>query len=151
MERPVQMRWLSAGAYGAAGAVATVLVLGIPTDVVANPWFTRMTPVRPQDYLFLGLNALLTGLLAASYAFPATCPLGQGKLTAGGLLAFLAIGCPICNKVVVLLLGVSGALTYFAPIQPVLGTTSAIVLAVAVWLRGRGIARTPRATGNPAL
>ena len=34
------------------------------------------------------------------------------------LLAFLAVGCPLCNKVVVLLLGASGALTYFEPIQP---------------------------------
>ena len=43
--------------------------------------------------------------------------------------AFLAIGCPICNKVVVALLGVSGALSVFAPIQPIIGAASIALLA----------------------
>ncbi len=34
--------------------------------------------------------------------------------------AVFAIGCPVCNKLVVLALGFSGALAYFEPIQPAL-------------------------------
>jgi hypothetical protein len=30
---------------------------------------------------------------------------------AGGVLSFLGVGCPICNKIVELLLGISGAFT----------------------------------------
>jgi hypothetical protein len=124
-----------------------LLVAGIPTDVVPNPWFTRMTPVRPQDYLFLGLTALLAAALGATYARPAACPLQQGKLTAGGFLSVLAIGCPICNHAVVLLFGVGGALTYFAPLQPVLGLASLATLGVALSLRLRALRALPR----PAL
>jgi len=46
---------------------------------------------------------------------------GRGRLGGGGLLSFLAIGCPICNKLVVLALGLGGVLRWFAPIQPLLG------------------------------
>ena len=37
------------------------------------------------------------------------------------MLSVFAVGCPACNKLVVFALGASGALTYFAPLQPVLG------------------------------
>ena len=38
--------------------------------------------------------------------------------------AFLAIGCPVCNKIALVLLGTSGAMTVFAPLQPVIGAVS---------------------------
>jgi hypothetical protein len=47
--------------------------------------------------------------------------------------------CPICNKLVVLALGVSGALSYFAPIQPVLGLASVALLIYALLLRFRAL------------
>ena len=43
-----------------------------------------------------------------------------------------AISCPVCNKLVVLALGTSGALTYFAPIQPLLGFLSVGLLLYAL-------------------
>ncbi|WP_245178539.1 hypothetical protein [Streptomyces montanisoli] len=45
-----------------------------------------------------------------------------------GLLSAFAVGCPICNKLVVLAIGVSGALSYFAPVQPVLAVASVALL-----------------------
>ena len=121
------------------GGAFTLAVVGGPTDVVPNPWFTRMTPVRTQDYVFLALTVALAALLAASYAVPRTagCSIQQGKTFSGGLLSVLAVGCPVCNKIVLLLLGTSGALTYFEPIQPILGLLSVGLLAAAVWLRWR--------------
>jgi len=56
----------------------------------------------------------------------------------GGLLAFFAVGCPICNKVVVIALGTSGALTWFAPVQPYLGVVALGLLAWALRVRLRG-------------
>ena len=117
----------------------TLVVIGVPTAVIANPWFTRMTPTRPQDYIFLGITVLLAAVLGATYTLPAGCSLQGGKLTAGGFLSFLAVGCPICNKVVVLLLGVSGALAYFEPFQPVLALGSLLLLGYAVFLRLRAV------------
>ena len=49
--RETRRAWLAAQRFvvatGAAGM--TALLMGTPTDVVPNPWFTRMTPVRPLD------------------------------------------------------------------------------------------------------
>ena len=56
----------------------------------------------------------------------------------GGLLSFFAVGCPICNKVVVIALGTSGALTWFAPVQPYLGVFALGLLAWALRVRLRG-------------
>lgn len=125
-------------AFGLAGALATAFLIAIPTAVLENPFFVRMTPVRPLDYLFLALTALGVGILAATYAIPAPENVERRTL-AGGFLAFLAIGCPICNKVVVLLLGISGALSYFEPIQPLLGIASAVLLGTAIVTRLRSL------------
>lgn len=125
--------------YGLAASVATVLLIGIPTVLIPNPWFARMLPTRPQDYAFLAVTALLAGLLAASYALPAACPLQEGKLSAGGFLSFLAVGCPICNKLVVLALGTTGAVTYFEPLQPILGLVSIALLGYALAVRLRAV------------
>ena len=131
--------------YGILGGALSAVLVGVPTDVIPTTWFTRMTPVRAQDYVFLVLTALLGAALGASYARPrtASCPLPQGKTFGGGLLSAFAIGCPICNKLVVLLLGVSGALTYFEPLQPFLGVASLVLLALAVWTRWRPVAALP--------
>ena len=105
----------------AGGAALTALVTGIPTDVIPNPWFQRMTPVRTLDVVMLPLLSLVVGSLLATYAVPAAR--ASSTLTTGGgsgLLGVFAIGCPVCNKLVVLVLGFSGALTYFEPIQPLL-------------------------------
>lgn len=134
----VQMRGRAALAGLGAGLLALLLV-GLPTAVIDNPFFTRMTPTRPQDYLFLGLTTLLAAALGATYAVPSACPRQEGKVTTGGLLSFLAIGCPVCNKIVVLLLGAGGALTYFEPVQPLLAAASLALLALALRLRLRAI------------
>ena len=64
----------------------------------------------------------------------------------GGLLAFFAVGCPVCNKLVLLALGTTGAMELFAPVQPLLALASVVLLAVA--LRSR--LRNERACRLPA-
>ena len=128
---------------GVAGLVVT-LVIGAPTAVVPNPFFTRMTPTRPQDYVFLALTALLTGIIAATYLapLPRTAPAAgaeERRLTVGGLLSFLAVGCPVCNKLVVLALGFGGAMRWFAPVQPLLGVASLVLLGASAWARLRAV------------
>jgi hypothetical protein len=48
---------------------------------------------------------------------------------AGGGLAFLAVACPTCNLLVMTTLGMSGALSIFAPLQPFIGAAGIVLLA----------------------
>jgi hypothetical protein len=126
-------------------AVVSALAIGLPTDVIPNPVFGRQgTPVEPWAAPVLAVTAVLSGLLIATYfqndendgGDAVDRPSRFGSL--GGLLSFFAVGCPICNKVVVIALGTSGALTWFAPIQPYLGIIALGMLAWALRVRLRG-------------
>ncbi len=123
--------------YGVVGGVLTFFLIGIPTVLIPNPWFGREIPPRTVDYVIFALTVLLAAVLVATYALPLACPTREGSLTAGGLLSFLAVGCPVCNKLVVLALGWSGAMTYFAPVQPLLGVLSLILLGLTIAARLR--------------
>ncbi|MEU5029480.1 hypothetical protein [Streptomyces milbemycinicus] len=132
-------------------AVAVALVagvaIGVPTGVVPTPFYTRMTPVLWWNYPVWVASSLLMGLLVATYAgrppaVRADGPRGRRALLAGVLSAF-AVGCPICNKLVVLALGVSGALSYWAPAQPALAVASLALLTHALVRRLRTAAACP--------
>lgn len=129
--------WLVAGA----AAILTALVTGLPTVLIENPVFARMTPVRPHDYVVWLGSALLVGLIAGTYAGERPEG-GERRALAGGFLSYLAIGCPTCNKVVVLLLGTSGALNIFGPAQLLLGAGSLALLGWALLLRADAVTRT---------
>ena len=129
-------------------ALVAAVLTGVPTDVLPNPWFTRMTPVRALDLIVWPLSSIAIGGLVATYVPRPRNERGQSELEAptmdlaegsarpggstllGGLFSVFAIGCPVCNKLVVLALGLTGALTYFAPLQPLLG---AIAVALPLW------------------
>ena len=128
---------------GVLAAVAVALMIGIPTGIVETSWYTRMTPVLWWNYPVWAASSILTGALAATYVRdPAVAvPRSQGgKTFLGGTLSLFAVGCPICNKLVVLALGVTGALNWFAPVQPLLAAASLAVLAYALWARRRAAA-----------
>ncbi len=98
-----------------------------------------MTPVRPLDLVLWPTTSILTGALLATYLLPAACRRrtpGPAGL-ASGALGWLAIGCPICNKLVVGAIGVTGALNVFAPLQPALGLLGLVVAGVGLTLRLR--------------
>jgi hypothetical protein len=113
-------RW--AVAVGA--SIVFALLAGIPTDVIANPWASRVVPVQWWSYPILASTALLAGLVTATYVRSPVQSTSVGKVTGGGLLSALAIGCPVCNKLVVLIIGTTGALSVWAPLQPLLGVAS---------------------------
>ncbi len=125
--------------------IASALAIGLPTDVIPNPVFGRQgTPVEPWAVPVLVVTALFSGMLAATYFRPEGShevddidrPTRIGSI--GGLLSFFAVGCPICNKLVVIALGTSGALTWFAPVQPYMGVIALGLLAWALRVRLRG-------------
>ena len=126
-----------------AAVVATVvfaLAVGVPTGVLPTPLYTRMTPVVWWNYPVWAGTAALGGLVVATYirrpgdSAPRS---GAGAASGGGLLAAFAVGCPVCNKLVVAALGASGAMTIWAPLQPVLGALSLVGLGWALRRRLR--------------
>ena len=139
--------WLAA----ALGTLASAIVLGVPSAVIPNPFFVRMTPTEPANLIVWLISAPLSGLLIATYIgrdgvkSDPHADSGTGRITLAGIGAYLAIGCPICNKIIVAVLGVSGALNVFAPLQPVIGALSIALLAgTLVWrlrMRAQGCER----------
>jgi hypothetical protein len=121
-------------------AIIAAMVIGIPTGVVPSPFYRRMTPVTWWDYPIWAASSVLVGLTAATYVRVGGAPasMSQGGRAAGAtLLSVFAVGCPICNKLVVALLGGGGALDYFAPLQPLLGLLSLGLLGVGFTVRMR--------------
>ncbi len=142
-------RWLVA----AGSSVGYALLIAIPTDLVDTPVFGREIPPTWWSWPALVVSSVLAGLLTATYvAEPGTTDAGGGPGAAdgveldrsakggylGGFLTFFAVGCPVCNKLVLLALGTSGALTWFEPVQPALSLAAIGVLAWALRARLRG-------------
>ncbi|MFE7812102.1 hypothetical protein ACFU5P_09045 [Streptomyces sp. NPDC057433] len=139
-------------AAATAGAALTTVLVGVPTAVVPSPLFSRSVPVQWWNYPVLVATAVLAGLVLATFVRPPHGPAPDtpgapedhgdpsaktvGRLgSAGGLLSLLAVGCPVCNKLVLVLLGTSGALTYWAPLQPLVAVVSLVLLAEAALRR----------------
>ena len=143
-------------------ASVSALVIGLSTVLIPNSFFARDIPPVWWDYPMWILMSVLLGLLVATYVRepgPEAAssrdaksiadenagdvddrsePRGGAFGTVGGMLGWFAVGCPVCNKIALLVLGYTGALTYFAPLQPVLAVLSVILLLVAVVVRLKG-------------
>jgi hypothetical protein len=146
------------------GGIATAILVALPTAVIPNPVFGRAVEVTWWSYPIVVVTGILGGLLLATYVKepgqpdrggladplgqrekPADPPGQREKLAeeakasklglAGGFVAFFAVGCPVCNKLVLLALGTSGAMTWFAPVQPFLAVASVVLMAVALRIR----------------
>ena len=122
--------------------IAVAALVALPTAVIPNPIFGRAIEVTWWSYPVVILSGIFGGLLLATYIREP----GQEEIdkaakvgTVGGFLAFFAVGCPVCNKLVLLALGASGAMTWFAPVQPFLAVASVVVMAWAVRIRLRGM------------
>jgi len=125
------------------GGIATAILVALPTAVIPNPVFGRAIEVTWWSYPVVILTGILGGLLLATYVKEPGLtdeePAEEAKASklglAGGFIAFFAVGCPVCNKLVLLALGASGAMTWFAPVQPFLAVASVVLMAVALRIR----------------
>ncbi len=126
-----------------------MLIVALPTAVIPNPIFGRAIEVTWWSYPVVILTGVLGGLLLATYikepapyaqdadsGEQADRPLTLGAV--GGLVSFFAVGCPVCNKIVLIALGASGAMTWFAPIQPFLALASVVLMGWALHARLKG-------------
>lgn len=124
-------RWLVA----AFTAGATFLAIALVTALIDNPVFGRSVPPTPWAMQAAAITAVLSGLLAATYVRDESFIAEERSLKVGGiggLATYFAVGCPACNKLVVLALGTTGAIQWFAPIQPYLAGGGILLLAYAV-------------------
>ena len=129
-------RWLVA----AGTAVLVYVVVAIPTDLIPNPWFAREIPPTWWSHSSLAASAVLTGLLMASYVASPLAHTGKTNKAGlfGSIITFFAVGCPVCNKLVLIALGSAGAMTYFEPVQPLLAVIS---IGLLVWALLRRISQ----------
>ena len=122
----------------AAGAV-TFLVLGWVSAVLPNPVIGRSVPATEWAMAALLITSVLSGMLAATYVRSRQVP-DEGTARRGALgaaLAYVAIGCPVCNKLVLLAVGSTGAVQYVAPVQPYVAIVGIALLAWALVVRLR--------------
>ena len=116
-------------------AAAAAVVVAVPSDIIDTPIFGRPVAVRWIDYVILAVTSALIGLIFAIRPEPGdsaelvAATERQGTRTIwGGFVSFLAVGCPVCNQAVVALVGVSGALSWWAPVQPFVGLLAVSLL-----------------------
>ncbi|WP_255193261.1 hypothetical protein [Natronobeatus ordinarius] len=137
-------------AWGTLTAVGVFSLFGLVTGLIPNPLYVRMVSRTPTDYLFLTLTALLAGVYVTqrlTTEVACTQPEDAGgrfdggstdRWAFGGLVGgFLAVGCPVCNAVLLALFSSSMLMTYFDPLRPLLGLLSVALLAGLISVRHR--------------
>ncbi len=111
-------------AAGAAIAAASFVLLGTVAALWDNPVFVRMTPAGGWEIALLAAMSLVAGVYVAIRR-PFCSVKGAG---AGGLLAFLGVACPVCNKILLLIFGGELLLTYFEPVRIYVAAAGALLL-----------------------
>jgi hypothetical protein len=127
-------RWVVATAVG----TSTYFFIALPTAVIQNPIFGREIAVTNWSVTVIVITSILTGLLTATYVKNDYSDDNPKQLKIGGagaLFSFFAVGCPVCNKLVLIALGYSGAIQYFAPIQPYLALIGIALLMYSLRMR----------------
>lgn len=136
-------------------SVAVGALIGVTGVLIPNPVFAREIPPVWWNYPVWLLTSAFSGMLAATYVRSDAPACGDGPEEdvggrrssrlglAGGLLAWFAVGCPVCNKLALLALGYSGAITWFAPVQPYLALGALTLTGAALFLRLRGQVSCP--------
>jgi hypothetical protein len=124
-------RW----AVAIGSSILTGLFISLPTAIIKTPIFGREIEVTPWSVPVVIATSILSGMLFATYINNDNSMKEERSLKVGGagaLFSFLAVGCPVCNKLVLVALGYSGAIQYFAPVQPYLAAAGILLLAYAL-------------------
>lgn len=123
-------------------ALATIVVIGFTTAMIPSPFLARRIPAPSWTWPVLVVTAVLSGLVTATYVARPGEEVPRESMSRGGVLggylAWVAVGCPSCNKIVLLALGSTGAVRWFAPVQPVLAVAGIVALGYALRRRLAG-------------
>lgn len=105
-------------------ALLSFVLLGTVAALWDNPFFVRMTPAGGWEIAMLGAMSAISGVYVAIRR-PFCSVKGAG---AGGILAFLGVACPVCNKVLLLLFGGELLMTYFEPVRIYVAAAGALLI-----------------------
>lgn len=111
-------------AQGFLVATISFLLLGSVAALWDNPWFVRMTPAGAWEVTALLSMSMLSGIFIAIRR--QACSLRPTG--AGGIIGFVGIACPTCNKVLMLLFGGEFLMAYLEPLRPHLATLGVLIL-----------------------
>ncbi|MBO0595804.1 hypothetical protein I2485_13190 [Nesterenkonia sp. E16_7] len=145
----------------AAGVIG--VLVGVATVLIPNAYFARDIPPVWWNYPVWILTSVFSGMLMATYVRPsssertssgaldhATAGEAEDRTSSseerrtsrfgmtGMVLAWFAVGCPVCNKIALIALGYSGAITYFTPLQPILALGALLLTGLALIWRLKG-------------
>ncbi len=118
-------------ARGVGVAAAMFAGLGTLAALWENPLFMRMTPTGGFEITLLLVLSALAGL----YVGLPRIECGKRTAGTGGVIGFLGIACPVCNKILVLLFGSALLLEYYEPVRLYLALGGVVLLAVAIWYK----------------
>jgi hypothetical protein len=110
-------------------AVAAFVVLGTVAALWENPLFVRMTPTSGLEVALLAVQSVALGLYLGIQR--PSCSVRTASV--GGILAFLGIACPVCNKILVMIFGAGVLLAYFEPIRIYVALVGTLLVLVALW------------------
>jgi hypothetical protein len=111
-------------AAGIAVALLGFFLLGTVAALWDNPFFVRMTPAGGWEIAMLAAMSALGGIYVAIRR-----PFCSAKAAgAGGILGFLGVACPVCNKVLLLLFGGELLMTWYEPVRLYVAAAGALLI-----------------------
>lgn len=133
-------------AAGVAVALVGFALLGTVAALWDNPVFVRMTPAGGWEIAMLAAMSAVSGIYVAIRR-----PFCSVKgASAGGVLTFLGVACPVCNKVLLLIFGGELLMAYYEPVRIYVAAAGALLIG---WLTIREymlIRRPPETETAPA-
>ena len=121
--------------YAIIFSIGFFIVFGVVTVLIPNQFFVRMAQINYLDYIFLVLTSILLGTYVSFYKYQKKHlnNTSTAAVYGGGIFGFLGFGCAVCNKILILLLGVAGVLTYVEPYRPFIGFAGIGLMSYAVY------------------
>jgi len=116
-------------------SAALFVVLGTPTALVPNPFlhYVRMIPSTLLDYFFLATTSIMLAVLISLKLYYRSEKQLGAKEFVGSATGFIAFSCPICNMLLVALLGGATIMAFIEPLRPILGVVSIAVLSYLIY------------------
>jgi len=133
-------------------SVLLFIIMGTPTALVPNPFiqYTRMIEATFLDYFFLAATSImLATLVSLKLYFKSEKKIGVKELV-GGAAGFVAFSCPICNALLVALIGGAAIMAFIEPLRPILGLLSMAILGYLIYNTLQCGECTTRGTGATA-
>lgn len=127
---------------GILSGFGVLMALGIPTALIPSGIYIRMIEVTIFDYFFLLATSMLIGIYIGLWSYKKESGhYGKKYLIGGSASSFFAVSCPLCNILLVSLIGVSSVMIFIEPLRPVLGVTGLLVLGYLIYVKYNGFGK----------